>query len=743
MRSMVEAALAYAEKGYHVFPVVQGGKEPLPGSRGFYDATLDLNMVEEMWGGIYGKANIALATGNYLVIDFDKGSTWPDGDLEILEALGHGVIATTPNGGHHHFFAVPQGHTWKCTNGSIALRVDTRATGGYVLVSPSIVDGKNYRWRTELPTLAELPLPSLCLIEILDRTCAGGATVPVVQRTNSTKGKLVQSKETFHGQDILEGKRDSTLTSYAGSMRRIGMGYEEIYGGLSAINALRCKPPKPEKDVIRIAKSVSRYEPDYQATVTNEHIDIGPGFIPEDILADPGPLDPELLAMPGFVGELMEYTMSVSPYPNRCMAFSGALAMFSLLTGRKVCDLMNTRTNLYILGLAPSGAGKNRPRQTNLELAMQVGIDTLLVDRFASGEGIEDALFRNPAMLVQSDEIDGMLQSITSSRDARFENLMGGMLSLYTASHHTYNLRVKANDTEARSVYSPHLVMLGTAIPIHFYSALNERLLTNGFFSRMLIMEDNSKRVAQDLETAIVPIPERLIEEAEKWTNFQVGADGRALERPVPLLVKQTPDATASFLAFRSAADTEWNRTNEKHDSVGTAVWSRAYELVRKLALLSACSVSFESLRIEEAHVTWAAKIVVHQVRRMLFMAQEHVAATVTDEQCKSLLTFLKKAKRDRLPRGMLLKKSKMLAKELEVYVATLIERGDIIEDVIVNEKTGRGTTWYQFIRAKKQQPKQLDAPVDNSNPKTGGDVAVRKDISPGKKEQGTGGNYY
>lgn len=60
---------------------------------------------------------------------------------------------------------------------------------------------------------------------------------------------------------IGEGRRDATLTSFAGSMRRNGAGPEAILAALREVNKERCDPPMSDSDLERIARSVSRYEP--------------------------------------------------------------------------------------------------------------------------------------------------------------------------------------------------------------------------------------------------------------------------------------------------------------------------------------------------------------------------------------------------------------------------------------------------------------------------------------------------
>ena len=60
---------------------------------------------------------------------------------------------------------------------------------------------------------------------------------------------------------ILPGRRNNTLASLAGSMRRRGFGEESMAAALLVVNAERCAPPLGEAEVRRIARSVAKYEP--------------------------------------------------------------------------------------------------------------------------------------------------------------------------------------------------------------------------------------------------------------------------------------------------------------------------------------------------------------------------------------------------------------------------------------------------------------------------------------------------
>jgi putative DNA primase/helicase len=61
--------------------------------------------------------------------------------------------------------------------------------------------------------------------------------------------------------EIAEGRRDTTLASAAGKMRRAGFGPDEILAAMRQMNQERCKPPLADADVVRIAKSIGRKQP--------------------------------------------------------------------------------------------------------------------------------------------------------------------------------------------------------------------------------------------------------------------------------------------------------------------------------------------------------------------------------------------------------------------------------------------------------------------------------------------------
>jgi hypothetical protein len=152
-----EEALAYAERGWAVFPCLVRGKEPAC-RRGFKEAGTNPATIARWWQRT--PYNVAIATGaasGVFVLDVDG----PDGvaSLADLERT-HGPLTTTATSttgaGRHIWFAtsVPI----QCSAGRVGPGLDIRGDGGYVIAPPSIhPTGKIYTWANPGPVIEAPP----------------------------------------------------------------------------------------------------------------------------------------------------------------------------------------------------------------------------------------------------------------------------------------------------------------------------------------------------------------------------------------------------------------------------------------------------------------------------------------------------------------------------------------------------------------------------------------------------------
>lgn len=146
--ALLEAALQYAGRDWHVFPCKARGKTPLV-KGGFKAATTDRAQIEAWWRK-WPEANIGLATGlvsGLIVFDLDGEigiSTLQDvaktmGQVPVTEAVSTGR-------GWHLYYKIPPDCAAppRCSSGN---GFDVRCEGGYVIAPPSIHEnGHLYRW---------------------------------------------------------------------------------------------------------------------------------------------------------------------------------------------------------------------------------------------------------------------------------------------------------------------------------------------------------------------------------------------------------------------------------------------------------------------------------------------------------------------------------------------------------------------------------------------------------------------
>jgi hypothetical protein len=165
----------------------------------------------------------------------------------------------TPSGGLHLWFQVPPKIDFRSSVGALVPGIDIRANGSYVVTPPSYGDYEKGGNRITGPWVWENDDEPALLPDEWRKAI-------LALKTNKPKSKVDgEAQDT-----IPEFTRNVTLTSLAGSMRRRGMSQGAIEAALLVENRERCRPPLDDKEVQRIAASVSKYEPGQRTSAEHD-----------------------------------------------------------------------------------------------------------------------------------------------------------------------------------------------------------------------------------------------------------------------------------------------------------------------------------------------------------------------------------------------------------------------------------------------------------------------------------------
>lgn len=429
-----------------------------------------------------------------------------------------------------------------------------------------------------------------------------------------------------------------------------------------------------------------------------------PGWAAFDAMVDgkeaDGEIPEELLHIPGFIDELVEYNLKRAHRPHRTLAFSGALALLAHLMGRKFTDRRGTRPNLYLIALGNTGIGKEFARKLNNEITAKVKLSHTIANQIASGEAIEDFLASNPAALIQLDEIHKTFAALKDGSNALALGISKFLLTFYSASGSQHMMRLKASqsavkiDPRTRIIYDPSLTLYGSGVPHIFYRSLTQDSLDDGLVGRCLVFEAVEEGASNDFEGPKPQIPSLVIALAEEMASrdLQIGTETPTEPDEIPY----DEGVNDRFKEIGKEADELKKKCKETGDFAGYALWARSLERVGKIAMIYAISESYMSPVITLEGVNYAWELVKYLTKRMCKQAAKWITNGKIDEYCARIVDLLEKSPEHKLSRREISRRLKVSHDEMLKIDETLKDRGEV--DIIA---TSSNRAIY-FLKARE-----------------------------------------
>lgn len=347
----------------------------------------------------------------------------------------------------------------------------------------------------------------------------------------------------------------------------------------------------------------------------------------------------EILQAQGFLGEVIDYNLSTALYPLPELAVAGALALLSTITGGKV-EGLRARTNVYVMGLAPSGGGKDYSRQINRKILIQAGHNHLCgPERIGSHAGIISALAENWNTLFQIDEIGRLLATMHNAKTSpHLYNIASVLMQIYSSANTIWQADAYGDRKKVKTLNYPHCVVYGTSVPDGFWENLTKENLQEGLIGRFLVFEEPKYVDFRDVDE--LDIPSAIVERAQQWLEFRPSSGNLAgMDGANPKKVDATPDAKERLT--KHAIQISERRKQEA--PVDAAIWSRHHEKTNKIALLLACSrgvVPWPVITLQDADAAIALNNWL--TRRMLKQAGQYVSDSQFEADQLEVLRFIR-----------------------------------------------------------------------------------------------------
>jgi hypothetical protein len=348
----------------------------------------------------------------------------------------------------------------------------------------------------------------------------------------------------------------------------------------------------------------------------------------------------ECLEIPGLIGEVVKDNLATAHYPLPELALASALALMSSITGGKVED-RGARTNLFIIGLAPSGGGKDHGRKLNRTILREAGGEEIVgPERIGSHAGIVSAMAEQWNTLFQIDEIQHLAMAMQNKSSPHLVQISSVLMQVYSSADSIWTGDAYGDRKKVKKLHFPHLVLYGTSVPEGFWESMTEQNLKGGLIGRCLVFESAHYVEYQDPQCGSVP--KSIVDQAAWWLNLQTHSGNLAEHSggSCPMKIMRTEEAHERLHDHALKI----SRRRMQEDTIPAAIWSRAAEKTIKLALLFACSRASHghvpTISLEDADR--AIRLNNWITRRMLQQAERHVANTPFGQQVNEMRTLLR-----------------------------------------------------------------------------------------------------
>jgi len=312
-------------------------------------------------------------------------------------------------------------------------------------------------------------------------------------------------------------------------------------------------------------------------------------------------LSSNYLSPPGFVGQFAEFQTAHSRFKQPIISLAASLCFVGAMIGRKYRTEENTRSNLFITLLSPTGSGKQFPRDVIKKFDQEHDLRMFGSEKVTSRAAIERLIAWRPSCLFLIDEFGMYLKQLMATTTGYQADIISTLMEVFTSSTgYYYPLDRAAQEDERFSIDQPCLSVFSTSTPDTYWEGLNSGKIRDGSMNRFLIFQTPDKRPERHRPPILDKFPKDLIDKALTFRDTPISnKHGNVVPvqgHPEPVTLNYSDEA---FICFENLED-ECTKLIDAR-SVTSAMWVRVTEYAKKIALIVAVGDNKSTIELEYA----------------------------------------------------------------------------------------------------------------------------------------------
>ncbi|MGA1803655.1 DNA-primase RepB domain-containing protein [Rhizobium sp. HT1-10] len=348
---------------------------------------------------------------------------------------------------------------------------------------------------------------------------------------------------------------------------------------------------------------------------------------------------PEALCYPpGAVGDFARFIVSCARFPSPHLALVASLAFTAGMVGRRYKGPTGLRSNLYIIGLAESGFGKDVTIRASAALADSTSFgdkvsEWLFMDQIRSLPGLTNKLRKSPTAVIIQDEFGRFLADHTGRNVATHRaEITTALMELTGAPAGFWGGQEKAAGNIAR-IIQPCFTIHGVSTPSTFWAALSSGNISEGLLGRLVVIDVGNAEPVKVRRPigSIEDIPAQLSEQvagllglsAGKYTGPFFALNAKSDEKPHPIMTAEWGEGVDDLFeefddrirAMKKAVDPQYR-----------PILNRVGENAARLALIVAVGCDPKDPVITTEIQEWANAVAEHSLGVILRGANDHIS---------------------------------------------------------------------------------------------------------------------